>query len=167
MSGQYKHPCFHTLPLFWKCYSLHVLHRAYSLNPQLLTGFPSEQSHPKKTNSAFEKHLNGSGPCLKLYLLLVFSYLHGIVCWKKDKFTLDILKQARFSGGKARQFLTSKPPKSDVPPEYSPRPGFLFQAEYWGQQSISWLSICLWQRKHQADTSQSGISCFPAFDLLS
>lgn len=123
----------------------------------------------RKTSSAFEKHLSGSEPCLKLYQLLVVTSSYATVWWKNHKFALGFLKES-FSEGRGSGFLISVlpwPPKPDIPREYSPRPGLLFQAEYWGQQSISWFSICLWQRKHQADTSQSGISCFPAFDLLS
>lgn len=90
MSGQYTHP-FSQASIILEVLLVTCSAPCYLLNPQLLTGFTSEQSHPKKTNSAFEKHLNGSGLCLKLHLLLVFSCLHGTVYWKKLKFTLDIL----------------------------------------------------------------------------
>ena len=91
------------------------------------------------------------------------------------KISLSFLKQAFSEGRRASRLLTSGmlwAPKPNIPPELPPAPP-AGQAFYsWpntegGRQSISWLSVCLWQRKHQADTSQSGISCFPAFDLLS
>lgn len=76
---------------------------------QLLTDFPSEPCHPRKISSALENCLHGWGPCLKRYPRLVSTCLHGPVHWKRDTFTLDVLKQT-FSAGKASKLLLSMLP---------------------------------------------------------
>ena len=96
-----------------------------SWNPPLVSGSPSQLSHPKKTSSVFEKYLNRSELCALSctdfagFIFLTCYYAVG----KNDQFTLDFLKQV-FSEGRASRFLTSGlpwPPKRDVPPEYSPQ----------------------------------------------
>lgn len=173
MWGQYKPPLFNytsdileTLPVTGSTFIYGV---AWPLQPSFSYWGPQQTGSPRKTSSAFGKHLNVTKPCLWRYQGRVLTSQHATAWRKNGEFTLDFLKRS-FSEGRASGFLISVlpwPPKPDVPPEYSHRPGLLFQAQDWGPQSISWFSICLWQRKHQADTSQSGISCFPAFDLLS
>ena len=126
---------------------------------------PQGTCHPKKACCAFEKYLNNSTRnCAHCWF-----YLLGIIlCGVKDETLASVSSSRPFlKAGRASRLLRAAvgSQAEHSPPRLQARP--LFLAEYGGRQSISWVSICLWQREHQADTSQSGISCFPAFDLLS
>lgn len=175
MSGQYKHPYFNMAQIFWKLLlvtcstSFHLCCLAHEILSWLLTS-PVNSLIPRRPDLHLKIHLNGSGPGLKLRQLLSVSSLHGTVCWKNDKFTFDVLKQA-FLEGKASKFLISvlleaseARHSSGIFPQARPFiPGRILRPAI---NKLA-LSICLWQRTHQADTSLSGISCFPAFDLPS
>lgn len=85
MSGQHK-PLFYYASdilemLLVKCStSFHSI--AWPMESSDSHWIPNEESYPERPALPLKTHLNGSGPCLKLYHLLALSlHLHNLSGW--------------------------------------------------------------------------------------